>query len=79
MYVLGRVCHFVIDARSCEDIISAEAVQKLNIQTENHPKPYNLVRLKKGGVVSVSRRVLSFYLKYKDIVWCNVIAMDVYH
>ncbi|GJV41642.1 putative reverse transcriptase domain-containing protein [Tanacetum coccineum] len=47
--ILGKVCTFVVDSRSCDNLISEEAVQKLGLKTENHPKPYKLEWLKKGG------------------------------
>ena len=34
----GKVCHFVIDAGSCENIVTTEAVQKLGVKIETHPK-----------------------------------------
>ncbi|GKB75352.1 putative nucleotidyltransferase, ribonuclease H, partial [Tanacetum coccineum] len=37
---------------SCDNLIAAEAVQKLGLKTENHPKPYKLQWLKKGGEVT---------------------------
>ncbi|XP_050238038.1 uncharacterized protein LOC126687520 [Mercurialis annua] len=80
--ILGKVCRFVIDAGNCENIISAEAVQKLGIQTEKHPKPYKLAWLKKGGEVSVTLRALVLFsvgARYKDSVWCDVVAMDACH
>ena len=43
-----KVYRFVIDASSCENIMSTEVVEKLGINTEAHPKPYKLVWLKKG-------------------------------
>ena len=69
--IQGKVCHFVIDAGSCENIVSIEAVQKLGLKTETHPKLYKLAWLKKGGEVTVSQRALiSFSIgsKYKDRV-----------
>ena len=69
--ILGKVCRFMVDSGSCENIISTEAVQKLGIQLEQHPKPYKLAWLKKGGEVSVSKRALitfSIGSKYKDSV-----------
>src|SRR5574338_70000 len=54
--ILGRVCKFVIDAGSCDNIISTEAVKKLELKTEKHPKPYKLAWLRKGGEVKVGRR-----------------------
>nr|GEU92848.1 hypothetical protein [Tanacetum cinerariifolium] len=59
-----------------------EAVQKLGLKTKNRPKPYKLQWLKRGGEVTVSKRVhVSFSIgtTYKDNVWCDVVAMDAYH
>lgn len=39
---LGKVCWFVINAGSYENIIPEEAMQKLNITTERHHMPYKL-------------------------------------
>ncbi|GJS92900.1 putative reverse transcriptase domain-containing protein [Tanacetum coccineum] len=36
----------------CDNLIAAEAVQKLGLKTENHHKPYKLQWLKKGGEVT---------------------------
>ena len=36
--IKDKVCRFVIDGGSCENIVSIEAVQKLNIQTEKSSK-----------------------------------------
>ncbi|PKI34743.1 hypothetical protein CRG98_044866 [Punica granatum] len=52
----NKVCRFMIDSGSCENIVSAEAVQKLSLRSEPHPKPYKLAWLKKGGEVSVLKR-----------------------
>ena len=49
------MCHLVIDAGSCENIVSTEVMEKLGINTEAHPKPYKLAWLKKGGEVPVSK------------------------
>ncbi|KAK9135530.1 hypothetical protein Syun_014860 [Stephania yunnanensis] len=80
--ILGKVCRFMIDAGSCENIVSVEAVQKLGLATEQHPRPYKLAWLKKGGEVKVSKRALvtfSIGANYKDSVWCDVVAMDACH
>ena len=53
--IQGKVCQFVIDVGSCENIMSTEAVEKLGVKTELHLKPYKLVWLKKGGEVTVSK------------------------
>ncbi|XP_031390864.1 uncharacterized protein LOC116203312 [Punica granatum] len=54
----NRICRFMIDSGSCKNIVSAEAVQKLSLRSEPHPKLYKLAWLKKGGEVSVSKCVL---------------------
>ncbi|KAD4983107.1 hypothetical protein E3N88_19778 [Mikania micrantha] len=80
--VLGKVCTFVIDSGSCDNLISEEAVRKLALKTENHPKPYKLQWLKKGGEVTVSKRALvqfSVGSTYKDDVLCDVVPMDACH
>ena len=72
----------MIDAGSCDNIISTEAVRKLKLKTEKHPNPYKLAWLRKGGEVKVDRRVrvpFSIGKKYKDEIWCDVVEMDVCH
>ncbi|XP_031398439.1 uncharacterized protein LOC116209004 [Punica granatum] len=72
----------MIDSGSCENIVSAEAVQKLSLRSEAHPKPYKLAWLKKGGEVSVSKRALvtfSIGSRYRDSVWCDVVMMEACH
>ncbi|GJW70207.1 putative nucleotidyltransferase, ribonuclease H [Tanacetum coccineum] len=80
--ISGKVCTFVCDSGSCDNLIAAEAVQKLGLKTENHPKPYKLHWLKKGDEVTVSKRVhvpFSVGNTYKDNVWCDVVPMDACH
>ncbi|PKI51247.1 hypothetical protein CRG98_028363 [Punica granatum] len=78
----NKVCRFMIDLSSCENIVSAEIVQKLGLCTEQHPKPYKLAWLKRRGEVSVSKRALvtfSIGSRYRDSVWCDVVIMDACH
>lgn len=80
--ILGKVCKFVIDAGSCDNIISSEAIKKLALKAEKHPKPYKLAWLRKGGEVKVNRRScvkFSIGKKYQDEIWCDVVDMDVCH
>ncbi|GJZ30243.1 putative reverse transcriptase domain-containing protein [Tanacetum coccineum] len=80
--ILGKVCTFMVDPGSCDNLIAEEAVQKFGLKTENRPKPYKLQWLKKGGEVTVSKRVLvafSVGTTYKDSVWCDVVPMDACH
>ncbi|GKD51620.1 putative nucleotidyltransferase, ribonuclease H [Tanacetum coccineum] len=80
--ILGKVCTFVVDLGSCDNLIAEEAIQKLGLKTKNRPKPYKLQWLKKGGEVTVSKHVLvafSVGTTYKDSVWCDVVPMDACH
>ncbi|KAI3760252.1 hypothetical protein L1987_50645 [Smallanthus sonchifolius] len=80
--ILGKVCTFVIDSGSCDNLISEEAVQKLALKTESHHKPYKLQWLKKGGEATVSKKALvsfSIGTTYKDDVVCDVVPMDACH
>ncbi|GKA51522.1 putative reverse transcriptase domain-containing protein [Tanacetum coccineum] len=80
--ISGKVCTFVYDSGSCDNLIAAEAVQKLGLKTKNHPKPYKLQWLKKGGKVTVSKCVhvpFSMGKTYNDNVWCDVVPMDACH
>ena len=72
----------VIDSGSCENVISEEAITKLNLKIEPHQTPYKLTWLKKGNQVKISKRCLvslSIGSIYKDKIWCNVVDMDTYH
>nr|GFA40121.1 hypothetical protein [Tanacetum cinerariifolium] len=71
-----KVCTFVVDPGSCDNLIAEEAVQKLGLKTENRPKPCKLQWLKKGGEVTVSKRVLVAFSVEQHIkivfgvMWC---------
>jgi hypothetical protein len=78
----GKVCQLVIDSGSCENVVAEEVVKKLALETEQHPNPYHLEWLKKGTEVVVSKHCLvsfSIGLRYKDKMWCDVVAMDACH
>ncbi|KAH9803209.1 hypothetical protein KPL71_001675 [Citrus sinensis] len=80
--IRDKGCRMVIDSGSCENVISKEAITKLNLKTEPHQTPYKLTWLKKGNQVTVSKRCLvslSIGSIYKDKIWCDVVAMDTCH
>ena len=52
----GRVCNMIIDGGSCENMISQDVVDKLNLKTEDHSHPYKLSWFKKGNEVKVTKR-----------------------
>jgi hypothetical protein len=77
--ILGKVYQLVIDAGSCENVVSQEAVNKLGLKKEEHHHPY---KLQKRGEIKVTRRCMvpfSIRKKYEDVVSCNVVPMDMCH
>jgi hypothetical protein len=59
-----------------------EVVKKLALETEQHPNPYRLEWLKKSIEVVVSKCCLmsfSIGVRYKDKMWCDLVAMDACH
>jgi hypothetical protein len=62
--------------------VSEDAIKKLQLKIDRHPKPYKLSWLKKGSEVTVDKRCLvSFSIgkKYFDNAWCDVVSMDACH
>jgi hypothetical protein len=62
--------------------VAEEVVEKLALETKKHPNPYRLEWLKKCNEVIVSKRCLvsfSIGIRYKDKMWCDVVAMDTCH
>ncbi|XP_042959520.1 uncharacterized protein LOC122294651 [Carya illinoinensis] len=63
-----------IDSGSCENVVSEEVVQKLQLKTDHHPKPYKLSWLNKGSEYDRSvihdgrKNTYSLNIKGKKIV-----------
>ncbi|XP_022864288.1 uncharacterized protein LOC111384260 [Olea europaea var. sylvestris] len=47
--VADKVCKLIIDSGSCENVVSEEAIEKLQLKMDRHPKPYKLFWLNKGS------------------------------
>lgn len=80
--VKGKICRFIIDSGSTENVISADAMQKLSLEAELHPHPYTLAWLNRTNNILVDRRVLvefSIRNKFTDKVWCDIVPMDACH
>ncbi|CAL5399157.1 unnamed protein product [Camellia sinensis] len=78
----GRVCNMIIDSGSCENVVSQEVVDKLNLLVKEHPHPYSLSWFKKGNEIKVTKRCLvsfSIRQKYFDEAWCDIVPMDACH
>jgi hypothetical protein len=70
-----------MDSESTDNLVSTEMVEKLELETTNHPSPYKVSWLQKGHQVSVTKKCL-VDIKiggYNDKILCDVIPMDVCH
>lgn len=75
-----RVFGIIVDSGSCENIIGRETMKKLKLPIEKHLEPYSL-----GWIKSDTRKInvteyckMPFSVgKYHDIVYCDVVDMDV--
>lgn len=80
--VADKVCKMIIDNGSCENVVSKEAIQKLQLKTDPHPKPYKLSWPNKDSEIKVERRCLVSFSagrKYFHNAWCDVVSMDACH
>jgi hypothetical protein len=80
-HVNNKVCSMIIDGGSCTNVASTILVEKLNLSTLKHSRPYNLQWLNDCGEIKVNKQVLiSFSIgKYKDEVLCDVVPMHAGH
>jgi hypothetical protein len=77
-HVNNKVCSMIIDGGSCTNVASTILVEKLNLPTLKHSRPYKLQWLNDCGEVRVDRQVLVTFSigKYLDEVLCDVVPMD---
>jgi len=80
-HINNKVCSMIIDGGSCTNVASTTLVEKPNLPTLKHPRPYKLQWLNDYGEVKVNKLVLiSFSIgKYKDEVLCDVVPMQAGH
>jgi hypothetical protein len=76
-HVNNKVCSMIIDGGSCTNVASTILVEKLNLPTLKHSRPYKLQWLNDCGEVRVDRQVLVTFSigKYLDEVLCDVVPM----
>jgi hypothetical protein len=80
-HVNNKVCSMIIDGGSCTNVASTILVEKLNLPTLKHSRPYKLQWLNDCGEVRVDRQVLVTFSigKYLDEVLCDVVPMHAGH
>jgi hypothetical protein len=76
-----RKCKIIVDRGSKDNLVSTEMVEKLELETTDHPSPYKVSWLQKGHQVSVTKQCLVDIQigGYNDKILCDVIPMDVCH
>jgi hypothetical protein len=79
-HINNKVCSMIIDGGRCTNVATT-LVEKLNLPTLKHPRPYKLQWLNDCREVKVNKKVLiSFSIgKYKDEVFCDVVPMQAGH
>lgn len=50
-----KICIVIINGGSCANMVATSMVEKLGLDVDDHPEPYQLTWLKKGSVVKVSK------------------------
>ncbi|KAJ4715139.1 hypothetical protein OWV82_013527 [Melia azedarach] len=80
-HVKDKVCTMIIDSGNCTNVASTLLVDKLNLHTIKHHKPYKLQWLNDCGKTKVTKQVLvSFSIgKYEDEILCDVAPMHASH
>ncbi|RDY06563.1 hypothetical protein CR513_09440, partial [Mucuna pruriens] len=80
-HINDKVCSMIIDSGSCTNVASTIIVEKINLQTTKHTKPYKLQWLSNIGEVKVDKQVsVPFSIEnYKEEVLCDVVFMEAGH
>jgi hypothetical protein len=76
-----RVCKVIIDSGIIDNLASTKMVEKLELGTTAHPKPYKVSCFQKGHQVMVTKQCLIEFKigGYRDEIRCDVIPMYVCH
>jgi hypothetical protein len=76
-----KVWKVIIDSASTDNLVSTDMVEKLELNTTAHPRPYKVSWLQKGHQVTIIKQCLVEIKigRYKDAILCDVIPMDVCH
>src|SRR5271156_1945210 len=79
--ILGKVCKVIVDSGSTDNIISEEAIQKLNLVRIPHDHPYRVTWLTKGHKVLVNEQAWVEFsiVGYQDRILCDILPMDACH
>jgi len=76
--IQGKICSLIIDEGNSANVVSIHLVDKLELPTVPHPRPYSLQWLEKDNEGHMTRQVLITYTisNIRDEVLCDVLPMD---
>ena len=80
--IQDKVYNFIIDGGSCTNVASTILIEKLDIPTIPHPKPYSFKWLNDSNDIKVTKHALiSFSIgkKYRDNVLGDVMPLSACH
>ena len=79
MWVDGKPMHFIVDSGSQKNLISREAIKRLNLKVTRHPQPYSMGWVNEGKDIQIDQQChLPYSIKpFKDEVICDVAPLDV--
>ena len=71
----------IIDGGSYSNLASKEFVEKLNLKTEDHPNPYQIVWVNDTSILVSSRCLVTFNFSnnFELSAWCDVFPIKVAH
>ncbi|RDY04681.1 hypothetical protein CR513_11583, partial [Mucuna pruriens] len=80
-HINDKICSMIIDSGSCTNVASTIIVEKINLQTAKHTRPYKIQWLSNIGEVKVDKQVVVPFAieNYKDEVLCDVVLMEAGH
>ena len=64
-HVNNKVCSMIIDGGSCTNPASTILVEKLNLPTLKHSRPYKLQWLNDCGEIRVDRQIVSYFFNWE--------------
>ncbi|XP_073526476.1 uncharacterized protein [Phyllobates terribilis] len=79
--IKDKVCDVIIDGGSCCNIASSELIEKLDLPSILHPRPYKLHWMNDCGELKVHKQCnVTFKLgSYVDTILCDVLPMQACH
>ncbi|XP_073526451.1 uncharacterized protein [Phyllobates terribilis] len=79
--IKDKVCDVIIDGGSCCNISSSELIEKLDLPSILHPRPYKLHWMNDCGELKVHKQCnVTFKLgSYVDTILCDVLPMQACH